>query len=57
MASDLFSVHIYAMDHLNLKLLKFVGIQQVLRFEFQKFRIFEILNFHSCTFVLGTILI
>ena len=32
-------------DHLNLILFIFIGILQVLRFDFQKFRIFEILNF------------
>ena len=26
----------------------FIGIVQVLRFDFQKFKILEILNFHSC---------
>ena len=33
------------MDHLNIKLLIFVDILQVLRFHCQKFRILEILNF------------
>ena len=33
-------------DHLSLKLLIFVNILQVLRFDFKKFRILEILNFH-----------
>ena len=37
-----------ATDHLNLKLLIFVGILQVLRYDFKKFRILEILNFHPC---------
>ena len=46
--SDLASVYLKAIDHLNLKLLIFVGILQVLRFDFKKFRILEILNFHSC---------
>ena len=32
----------------NFKLSIFVGILQVLKFEFLKFRILEILNFHSC---------
>ena len=32
-------------DHLNLKFLIFIGILQVLRFDFQKFRFWEILNF------------
>ena len=30
----------------------FVGLQHVLRFEFLKFRIFKILNFHPCVLVL-----
>ena len=33
-------------DHLNLKLLIFVGILQVLNFDFKKLRISEFLNFH-----------
>ena len=33
-------------DHLNLKLLILVDILQVLRFDFKKFRILEILNFY-----------
>ena len=37
-------------DHLNLKLLIFIGIVQVLRFDFQKFRNLEILNFHAPTY-------
>ena len=36
---DIFSVYIKTIDHLNLKLLVFVGTLQVLRFEFLKFRI------------------
>ena len=36
-------------DHLNLIFYCFVGILQVLSFEFLKFRILEILNFHPCT--------
>ena len=40
--SDLYSVCLKKTDHLNLK---------VLRSEFQKFRIFVILNFHPCTLV------
>ena len=43
---------IQTIDHLNLKLLMFlslfIGIEQVLRFDFQKFRILEILNFYPC---------
>ena len=33
-------------NHLKLKLFTFVGILQVLKFVFLKFRILEILNFH-----------
>ena len=44
--SDLVSVYIKTIDHLNLKLLIFVGILQILRFDFKKFSILEILNFH-----------
>ena len=35
-------------NHLNWKLLIFVGILQVLKFEFLKFRILEIWDFHLC---------
>ena len=35
-------------DHLNFKLLIFVGILQVLRFDFKKLRILVILNFNPC---------
>ena len=44
------------MDNLpfNLKLLIFIGILQVLRFDFQKFRILENLNFHPCIYHIGT---
>ena len=45
---DLISVYLKTIDHLNFKLLIFIGILQVLRFDFQKFRILEILNFHPC---------
>ena len=38
--------YLKTIDHLNMKLLIFIGILQVLRFDFQKFRILEILNFH-----------
>ena len=34
------------LKHLNLKLFNFVGILQVIKLEFQTFRILEILNFH-----------
>ena len=44
--SDLVSVYLKTIDHLNMKLLIFVGILQVLIFDFKKFRILEILNFH-----------
>ena len=43
---DLFSVYLKTIDHLNLKLMLFVGILQVLRFDFKKFWIWEKLNFH-----------
>ena len=43
---DLFSVYLKMIDCLNLKLSIFIGILQVLRYDFQKFRILEILNFH-----------
>ena len=46
--SDLFSVCLQAIGHLNLICEYFVGILQVLRLEFRKFRILEILNFHPC---------
>ena len=36
---DLFSVYLKMIDRLNLKLLIFIGILQVLRYDFQKFRI------------------
>ena len=45
---DLFLVYLKTIDHLNLKLWIFVGILQVLGFDFKKFRILEILNFHPC---------
>ena len=35
--------------HLSLKLFIIVGILQVLKFEFLKFRILETLNFYPCT--------
>ena len=43
---SLISVYPKTIDHFNLKLLIFIGIVQVLRFDFQKFRSLEILNFH-----------
>ena len=43
-------------DHLNLKLLIFVGKLQVLRFDLKKFRIFEIMNFHPCNSKVSEIL-
>ena len=45
---ELISVYFKTIAHLNMKLLIFIGILQVLRFDFQKFRILEILNFHPC---------
>ena len=50
---DLFSVYLKTIDHLSLKLLIFVGILQVLRFDLKKFRILEILNFHPCKGLTG----
>ena len=47
---DFISVYLKTIDSLNLKLLIFVGILQVLRFDFQKFRILKILNFHPMCF-------
>ena len=35
---DLFSVYLKTIDHLNLKLLIFVCLLQVLKFDFKKFR-------------------
>ena len=43
-----FSVYLKTIDSVNFKLLIFIGILQVLRYDFQKFRILEILNFHPC---------
>ena len=40
------SLILKTIDHLNVKLLIFLGKLQVLRFDFQKLRILEILNFH-----------
>ena len=45
---DSISVYLKTIDHLNLKMLIFFGILQVLRFDFQMFRILEILNYHPC---------
>ena len=45
---DYFSDYISTINHFNFKLSIFVAILQVLKFEFQKFRILEILNFHPC---------
>ena len=42
---DLFSFYRETNDHLNLKLLIFVGILQVLRYDFKKFRISKFLTF------------
>ena len=41
----------FQFDHLNLKSLIFVGILQVLRFDYKKVRILEILNFLPCVYV------
>ena len=40
------SVYLKTIEHLNSKLLIFEGTLHVLKFDFQKFRILEILNFH-----------
>ena len=45
--SDLFSDDLNIINLLNMKLLIFVDILQVLKYEFLKFRILEIFNFHS----------
>ena len=42
---DLFSDYLNTINHFNFKLSIFVCILQVLKFEFLKFRILEILNF------------
>ena len=47
-SSDLFSDYLNTINHLNMKLFIFIGILQVLKFDFLKFRILEILNFHPC---------
>ena len=46
--SDLFSVEPNTINHLNWKIFIIVGILQVLKIEFLKLRILEILNFHPC---------
>ena len=46
--SDYFLDYLKTINHLNLKLCILIGILQVLKFEFLKFRILEILNFHPC---------
>ena len=43
--SDLISVYLKTIDHLILKLFVFIGILQVLRFDFQMFSILEFLTF------------
>ena len=42
------TVYLKTINHLNLKYDYLEGILQVLKFEFLKFRILEILNFHPC---------
>ena len=44
--SDLVLVYLKVFDHLTLNFQYFRGIKQVLNFDFLKFRILEILNFH-----------
>ena len=41
-------VYLKTLDHLKFEIVDIFGIVQVLRFDFQKFRILEILNFHPC---------
>ena len=45
---DMSSDYINAIYHLNFKSLVFVGILQVLKFEFLMSRILDIVNFHPC---------
>ena len=53
---DMIKVYLKKIDHLNLKLLIFIGIVQVQRFDFQKFTILEILNFHPWTWHLPSLI-
>ena len=46
--SDLVSVYLKVLNHLNWKFYYFGGIHKVLNSDFLKFRILEILNFHPC---------
>ena len=46
--SDLGSVYLKVFDHLVWNFKYFGGIQQVLNSDFLKFRILEMLNFHTC---------
>ena len=46
--SDKFSDYLNTINLLNFKLFVFVGILQVFKFDFLKFRILEILNLHQC---------
>ena len=48
--SSFFSDYLNTFNHLNMKLFVFIGSLQVLKFEFLKFRILEILNFHPCMY-------
>ena len=50
------SFQINTINHFNFKLSIFVAILQILKFEYQKFRILEILNFHPCNMVSTKIL-
>ena len=45
--SDLFSVDLKTIYHLNLNFLIYIGILQVFRFEFLSSGFFTILNFHQ----------
>ena len=49
MAPLIYKVYLMKIDHLNFEIVDIFGIVQVLRFDFRKFRIWEILNLHSCS--------
>ena len=46
--SEFFFRLLNTINYLNMKLFIFIGIRQVIKFEFLKFRILEIVNFHPC---------
>ena len=45
---DIFTVNLKTIDHINIKIIVFVGQILVLRFKFPKFRTLESLIFHPC---------